>query len=729
MVSFHSVSRKVEILEGNLMGLRNYSKRNYIEFFVLSFISLFFELLIIRWMSSEIRAFSVFKTFPLIACFLGLGAGYALARKDLFKTTPWAILLFAALVKIIDFSHLSLCPFPSLSIYDWQAVVDSTSNIWHVLGVFLIALPFLVLAPFAVMLCIGARLGTLFNEFKPLNAYCINIAGALVGSLVFSLSSFWNLSPGTLLLAAGLVSIFYSSNDSRKEFILACVAILTAALLAGNPNPTYDKALTYWSPYQRIDFAPVFSELQNKHSIEIDRCLYANRVPYQAIINWQAINNNINLISADEIKKVRSLQRGFELPFNLQKPEDVLIIGAGTGNDVAEALKSTAKNIDAVEIDPVILKLGKQYHPAHPYDSSRVNIICNDARYFFNNCSKKYDLIILSYLDSHIVTAGSSLRIDNFVYTKESFASIAKLLKPNGLAVVSFCTVKPWFSERLYKTIQEAVGYEPLALSQYDMAGTAFVFGESVKNHSLKIPPHVLEKFELITSKPSKSTRLLTDDWPYLYVAPDLIDLPYLLVVFEISLIAIFIASRSLKNNARVYNWQMFFLGGAFMLLELQAISRLSVLYGTTWLTTAIVINVILLLILFANIIVIKFPKISVGISTLYVLLFLSLLFSYSIPFISVLIINSIGASPSAVFITAFTLLPVLLAGAIFAISFSKVQSPKDALAMNLFGAFLGSMLEYLSNYIGINGLTWLVAILYLGSFICWKRMSITDKI
>jgi spermidine synthase len=49
-----------------------------------------------------------------------------------------------------------------------------------------------------------------------------------------------------------------------------------------------------------------------------------------------------------------------------QKPKNILIIGAGSGNDVAAALLSGAEHVDAVEIDPVINRLGRQNHPTTP---------------------------------------------------------------------------------------------------------------------------------------------------------------------------------------------------------------------------------------------------------------------------------------------------------------------------------------------------------------------------
>lgn len=68
------------------------SKRSMaIELFILSAVSLFLELLVIRWMSADIRAFTVFRTFPLITCFVGLGVGFSLNRSDSYKLLPFAI--------------------------------------------------------------------------------------------------------------------------------------------------------------------------------------------------------------------------------------------------------------------------------------------------------------------------------------------------------------------------------------------------------------------------------------------------------------------------------------------------------------------------------------------------------------------------------------------------------------------------------------------------------------
>ena len=73
---------------------------SYGKLVLVSVLTLFLELLMIRWVSSEVRIFAYFKNFVLVACFLGFGVGCYLSRRNanlLALVTP--LVTVAALIK------------------------------------------------------------------------------------------------------------------------------------------------------------------------------------------------------------------------------------------------------------------------------------------------------------------------------------------------------------------------------------------------------------------------------------------------------------------------------------------------------------------------------------------------------------------------------------------------------------------------------------------------------
>ena len=172
----------------------------------------------------------------------------------------------------------------------------------------------------------------------------------------------------------------------------------------------------------------------------------------------------------------------YELPYRLvPHPNNVLILGAGAGNDVAAALRHGAQHIDAVELDPVILRLGRQFHPEHPYSSARVTAHVDDARVFLKKTRDKYDLVVFAFLDSTTLLSGfSSLRLDNYVYTVESFSEAKNALSPHGTLVLSFATGRNFATDRLYASMAKAFDVPPAAyFTRYWVNGVVLVEGNA----------------------------------------------------------------------------------------------------------------------------------------------------------------------------------------------------------------------------------------------------------
>ena len=151
------------------------------------------------------------------------------------------------------------------------------------------------------------------------------------------------------------------------------------------------------------------------------------------------------------------------------------------GNDVAAALRNGAQGVTAVEIDPMILELGRKLHFEHPYESPKVHVVNNDARSYIENSNEQFDLIVFSLLDSHTTTSHfTNIRIDNFVYTVEAMRAARKLLKPDGLFVIKFEVGTPWIAGRLNELVTTAFSTPPLALdvegAQYGTGGHVHFF-------------------------------------------------------------------------------------------------------------------------------------------------------------------------------------------------------------------------------------------------------------
>ena len=130
--------------------------------------------------------------------------------------------------------------------------------------------------------------------------------------------------------------------------------------------------------------------------------------------------------------------------------KNVLILGAGSGTDVAAALMHGAEHVDAVEIDPTILRLGRQLHPDHPFDDPRVTVINDDARHYLRTTTKKYDLVVFALIDSLTLQSSfSGVRLESYMFTTESFRAVRDRLTDDGLLVVYNYFREKWLVDRL----------------------------------------------------------------------------------------------------------------------------------------------------------------------------------------------------------------------------------------------------------------------------------------
>ena len=400
----------------------------------------------------------------------------------------------------------------------------------------------------------------------------------------------------------------------------------------------------------------------------------------------------------------------------------MLIVGAGSGNDAAAALRGGAQHVTAVEIDPVIVDMGQRLHPERPYASPRVTLVNDDARSFFATTDATFDLIIFGLLDSHTTTAMTNARLDHYVYTQESITRARSLLAEGGVMVLSFEATKPFIADRMASGLKEVFGSEPLVFrippGAAGWGGVMFVTGDQeVIRESLTQQTRLASQIEQWqTAHPIQSTYstpTTTDDWPYLYLEARRIPTLYYLLALLMAGLLLLTGSRQLNvptltSDWNRSHWHFFLLGAAFLLLEVQNISKASVVLGNTWWVNAVVISGILLMILVANGVAARFPRLpdhvvtACLIGSCVALYFIDLASFAFLPYVT-----------KAVIVGTLTTLPMAFAGIIFIRSFAGVERKDFALGANLIGALVGGLLQSITFIIGIKGLLLIVTGLY----------------
>jgi hypothetical protein len=154
-------------------------------------------------------------------------------------------------------------------------------------------------------------------------------------------------------------------------------------------------------------------------------------------------------------------------------------------------------------------------------------------------------------------------------------------------------------------------------------------------------------------------------------------------------------------------NWQMFFLGAGFMLLETKGVVHMALLFGSTWVVNSVVFFAILVMILAANLYVVKIrPN---KLTVYYALLVLALLVNALVPMNVFLSLSPLWRTlASCVVVFA----PVFFAGVIFATAFRESRQPDVDFGWNVAGIVLGGLSEQLSLVLGFSYLL-LVAVAY----------------
>lgn len=666
-------------------------------------LSLFLELAVIRWQASMFEFFAFYRNFGLLACFAGLGIGYAMSRKREGVPLCLAIPLFAWQFALLIFLRHGL---PTGQAYSLEMIpfreqlnmgLDQIKAAQFVAIYLLLTVVFILTV--LAFLPIGQLCGRLMARTRQFKSYGLNLLGSLLGVLLMFFFSFLWTSPVVWFGICFLALIFFILPRQKSFLFAVTVAIVAVVILAWPVNPLWNRV---YSPYQLLELGYGEDGLLK---------IRAAGHYYQRVHN---LSNAAVQGSADS--RLARTRNYYELPYCIaDKHSEVAIVGAGTGNDVAAALRSGAQHVDAIGIDPAILESGRSNHPEHPYDDPRVSSVVNDARSFFRNAKKQYDVVAYGLLNSHtLLSHGSSVRLDSFVYTVEGLREARARLKDNGVLSLSFAVINDALDTKIYRMMQEAFdGKEPKCIyAGYD--GSA-IFVQA-KIGDLTIPPKLLadsgfEDRSAFYHYSSIPIDVSTDDWPFFYMPHRVYPVSYLPMLGLVVFLSLLLHRRFFSAKPQVSHLPFFFLGAGFMLVETKAITELGLTFGNTWQVIAIAIAGILTMSYLSNSIV---RRVRFGNSFwphLFVLA--SLLAGWWIAKAGGLPSTSPGRLGTAFLLTC----PVFFSGVVFSSLLSKEDNISTVMVVNLLGAMFGGILEYNSMYFGFHFLYLLAVGLYAMSF------------
>jgi protein-L-isoaspartate O-methyltransferase len=636
-----------------------------------SFMMLFVELALIRWVTANNVYITKATNFMLLASFLGIGIGFlnARARRDYLRWAPLALLALVGFVLAFPVILVSLS-----GSHPYQGLRGSPALPQPV------SLTVIFLLTVAVMAGIGQGVARIFVKFQPLRAYRLDILGSLAGIAVFSGLAFLDLPPAGWGFIAGFGLLVVLAPRVRWWQAAAVLAVITLLCLESFlPRQM-------WSPYNKLSVYQV-------HGRDPILNVSANNIPYQA---------------ARSLAAMRQQKPFYFYPYRHVTRADlgnVLVIGAGTGNDSAVALAEGARHVDAVEIDPLLVRIGHS-HPNHPYADPRLTVHIADGREYLQDTHKRYNLIMFALPDSLSALAGqSAIRLESYLLTQQSIAAAKADLAPGGTFAM-YNYYAPFLLNRYATTVQNVFHTDPCAEVGPPLGGrrlavlTVHSEGAAVPNcqsfwHGTRVAP-------------------ASDNHPFPYLPHNRIPFQYLWMLAAIlagSLLLIRVGGGRLRRMGGYVD--LAFMGAAFLLLETKNVVQFALLFGTTWFVNSLVFAGVLLAVYLAveTASRVKLPRPAV----LYVALVAALAVAWVVPPDSLLSLPIVLRFLAG---SAVAFAPIFLANLIFAQRFSGVETAGTAFAANLLGAMAGGALEYLALITGYRFLLIVIGALYGLAFV-----------
>jgi spermidine synthase len=426
---------------------------------LLSGAALAYEILLMRLFS--IIQWHHFAYMMISLALLGYGASgtfLALSRRWLPGRFLHAYVLNAALFGItalVCFRLAQMVPFNALEVL-W----DARQPLWLLLVFLLLFVPF-----FCVANCICLAFAEYSGQLHRI--YCFDLVGAGIGAVAI-IGLLFIVSPPTALqfvAATGLFSSALAWRETGAQTRWPAIMLLLAAAIALSPVAGFSLQVSQFKGLsqalrvldaQQIDQRS--SPLGQLTTVESPSVPFRH-APGLSLNSPAPIADQLAVFTdADSLGVLTRFDGDLEklayldysssaLPYHLLDQPHVLVLGAGGGADVVQALYHAAASVDAVELNPQMVELVNQRFTDFTgglYRLPHVTVHNNEARGFVTTGTDHYDLIQVALLDSFSASsAGLYALSENYLYTREAFGQYLQHLLPGGILSITRWTRTP----------------------------------------------------------------------------------------------------------------------------------------------------------------------------------------------------------------------------------------------------------------------------------------------
>ena len=404
----------------------------YLGIFLTSSSVLLFELALTRIFAVVLWAHLAFMVVGTALFGFGLSGVYLALRRSERKLSLPFLCLCSSLLMVAAYLIVRSVPFRI-----WELHNDPFNYLYLALWYVGLVVPFF----FA-----GLTIAELLRSY-PLHSsrlYGVDLIGAACGSLALIPLLPVFQGEGIIFAGAALSALSGLCFLSRRQSSLG-VVLLALVLALGTVLPNADS----WFPVKLHQTKRLFNRAVENKLILATRWSPLSRVDiaehnenYRAVWIDGGTNESIMIRVDGKVDDIPARWKSsIAIAYMLKQKTspNVLIIGPSGGREVIYALSWGASHVDAVELDPSIVKFVNEprfaSYMGNLYQNPRVNLVNDEGRAFLRRQpDDTYDVIQFVNNYTPVAIAAGALNLsETFLLTKEAFIDYFRHLAPNGI--------------------------------------------------------------------------------------------------------------------------------------------------------------------------------------------------------------------------------------------------------------------------------------------------------